>query len=110
MLTVKSNVQRPNSKVQSAPSYVGNDSCWPSLKNKFLVTVRLSPDWRGMELGLRRKGDIAKLRMAKVLRAKTTMGLAWIAERLQMGVHGHLSHLLYWQGKEKPDNKRKVRK
>jgi hypothetical protein len=54
------------------------------------------------ELGLRRKGDIAKLRIAKLLREKTTMTLGWIAERLQMGTKTHLAHLLYWEGREKP--------
>ncbi len=29
------------------------------------------------------------------LLAETTMPLKWIAERLQMGTRGHLTHLLY---------------
>jgi hypothetical protein len=55
---------------------------------------------------LRRKGDVAKLRIAKILREKTTMTLDWIAERLQMGTKTHLAHLLYWKGREKPKRKR----
>jgi hypothetical protein len=30
------------------------------------------------------------------LRRETTVTLAWIAERLQMGTKTHLAHLLYW--------------
>src|SRR3954469_189917 len=63
--------------------------------------------WREKELGVRRKGDPGKVRLAQHLRTETTMSLAWIAERLQMGVHGHVSHLLYWQGKKKPEAKGK---
>ncbi len=39
--------------------------------------------------------------MAKILRQETTMTLAWIAQALRMGTKTHLSHLLYWHGKEK---------
>jgi hypothetical protein len=35
--------------------------------------------------------------MAERVRRETTMTLARIAERLQMGTKTHLSHLLYWQ-------------
>ncbi len=33
------------------------------------------------------------------LRAETTMTVGWIAERLAMGTHGYLNHLLYRQRK-----------
>src|SRR5438552_2362442 len=36
-----------------------------------------------------------------LLRRKTTMTMAWVAQRLQMGTKTHLGHLLYWQEKEK---------
>jgi hypothetical protein len=62
--------------------------------------------WQEKELCLRKKGDVAKVRMAKLLREKTTMTLGWIAERLHMGTKTHLAHLLYWDGREKPKGKR----
>ena len=43
--------------------------------------------------------------MALRLRRETTMTLAWIAQRLQMGTKTHLAHLLYWQGQEKKKKK-----
>jgi len=52
--------------------------------------------WTEAELARRRKGDPEKLLMAATLRRETTMTLAWIAHRLQMGTRGHLAHLLYW--------------
>jgi putative transposase len=48
------------------------------------------------------KGDLRKLKVARRLRGETTMTLEWVAKRLQMGTSGHLSHLLYWEGKSKP--------
>jgi len=66
--------------------------------------------WREKELTARRKGDPKKLRLAMLLRQNTTMTTGWIAERLQMGTPGHLSHLLYWDGKTKPKQKGRKRK
>ena len=66
--------------------------------------------WREGELGKRRKGDPETVRLARFLRENTTMTLSKIAERLQMGAAGHLSHLLYWEGKAKPKQKEKQRK
>ena len=57
--------------------------------------------WEELELSRRRKGDLRKIRIARRLRQETTMTLAWIAQRLQMGTKTHLVHLLYWQDKEK---------
>ena len=51
--------------------------------------------WSERELGRRAKGDEAKVMMAVRLRAETTMTVAWIAARLQMGTAGHVNHLLY---------------
>lgn len=31
------------------------------------------------------------------------MTVAWIARRLSMGTRGHVTHLLYWQGRRKPN-------
>jgi hypothetical protein len=44
-----------------------------------------------------RKGDFGKVAIAKRLREETTVTLAWIAERLKMGVKTHLAPLLCWQ-------------
>jgi putative transposase len=56
--------------------------------------------WNEQTLEQRRKGDPAKIRMAQRLRRETTMTHAWIAQRLKMGTRGHLTHLLYWQGRK----------
>ena len=53
--------------------------------------------WDEDVLAARRKGDPAKVAIAQRLRRETTMTLAWIAERLQMGTPTHLAHLLYWK-------------
>ena len=45
------------------------------------------------------------MRLAMLLRHNTTMTMGWIAEPLQMGTPGHLSHLLYWEGETKPKQK-----
>ena len=57
--------------------------------------------WRHSDLPRQRKGDPKKLKMALRLRRETTMTLSWIAQRLHMGTKTHLSHLIYWHGKEK---------
>ncbi len=54
--------------------------------------------WTMEDLQARRKGDAFKVRLAAQLRARTTVTVAWIAERLCMGTRGHLTHLLYRQG------------
>ncbi len=63
--------------------------------------------WQEAELNRRRKGDPVKLGIALRLRQETTMTLAWIAERLQMGTKTHLSHLLYWQGRDRKKNRKR---
>ena len=57
--------------------------------------------WTSADLVERAKGNAEKIRIAKILRQETTMTLAWIAEGLCMGTKTHLSHLLYWHGKER---------
>jgi len=52
--------------------------------------------WTEADLIRRKKGDPAKIRIARRLRAETTVTMHWIAERLRMGSKGHLTHLLYW--------------
>jgi REP element-mobilizing transposase RayT len=54
--------------------------------------------WGEKELSERRKGDKEKVKLARRLRAETTMTLGWIAGRLQMGRWTYVSNLL----REKP--------
>ncbi|HEY4076846.1 MAG TPA: hypothetical protein VGM26_07925, partial [Rhizomicrobium sp.] len=51
--------------------------------------------WTQADLAKRRKGEAGKVRLAAELRSQTTMPLAWIAARLQMGSRGYLTWLLY---------------
>jgi len=41
------------------------------------------------------KDDAAMAAVAARLRAETKMTVGWIAERLGMGSHGYLNHLMY---------------
>ena len=50
--------------------------------------------WSEADLARRRKGDAGKVRLAGRLREETTRTLAWIAERLKMGVWTHAANLL----------------
>jgi REP element-mobilizing transposase RayT len=50
--------------------------------------------WTEDDVVQRRKGDVGKVGIARRLRAETTMTLAWIAQRLNMGVWTHVSNLL----------------
>jgi len=52
-------------------------------------------NWTQKDLRTTLKGDKRKVRMAKRLRAETTMTLKWIAERLNMGVWTHVANRLY---------------
>jgi len=51
--------------------------------------------WNQAELSQRAKGDRGKVALARRLRAETTMTLAWIARRLQMGSWTYVSNLLH---------------
>lgn len=59
--------------------------------------------WSEADLRARRKGERRKVQLAHELRSKTTMPLAWIAERLHMGSRGHLAWLLQQRGKGRVD-------
>jgi hypothetical protein len=59
------------------------------------------PRWTGADLIEQAKGDVEKIRVAKILRQETIMTLRWIAQALHMGTKTHLSHLLYWHGKQR---------
>jgi len=50
--------------------------------------------WTDGDLARCRKGDPGKVRLARQLRAETTMTLHWIANRLQMGRWTYVSNLL----------------
>ena len=54
--------------------------------------------WSEADLRARRKGEPKKVALARELRSQTTMPLAWIAERLNMGTRGHLAWLLQQRG------------
>ena len=54
--------------------------------------------WTEADLRARRKGERGKIQLARELRSKTTMPLAWIAARLSMGTRGHLAWLLQQRG------------
>jgi hypothetical protein len=57
--------------------------------------------WSEADLKARRKGEPKKVELARQLRSQTTMPLAWIAERLQMGSRGHLAWLLQRRGQSR---------
>jgi hypothetical protein len=65
-----------------------NEWCGKSLRRR---------KWDEGTLAARRKGDAVKVAIAERLRRETTVTLAWIAERMQMGAKTHLAHLLYWK-------------
>jgi len=69
--------------------------------NRLIAEELKKLKWSDKDLSKHRKGDPRKIKIALRLRRETTMTLAWIADRLQMGTKTHLVHLLYWQGKEK---------
>lgn len=54
--------------------------------------------WDRERLRLEKKAHPVKLRMARMLRAKTTMSLKWIAAELGMGSWTYLNHLLRQTG------------
>lgn len=56
--------------------------------------------WTEAELGRRRKGDPEKVEIASQLRARTTMTLKWIAQRLKMGAWAHVSNCLVQKRKK----------
>ena len=51
--------------------------------------------WDKGELGRRRKGNPAKVALARRLRDDTAVTLQWIAETLHMGTATHVSNRLY---------------
>jgi len=63
--------------------------------------------WTTESLSQRAKGDPAKIRLARRLRAETSVTLKWIAEHLHMGTWTHVSNRLYHsQEPEEPGQSR----
>jgi len=56
-------------------------------------------------------GEARKVDLAGELRSQTTLPLAWIADRLNLGTRGHLAWLLPQRGKSRlaPTNQRLLR-
>ena len=52
--------------------------------------------WAEAELARRKKGDAAKVALARRLRTETAVSLKWIAEKLHMGTWTHVSNRLYY--------------
>jgi hypothetical protein len=65
---------------------------------KVLVEELARRGWGTEQLAQLRKADAEKLRIAKRLRAETTMTLDWIAQRLQAGAPGYLANCLRQEG------------
>jgi hypothetical protein len=57
--------------------------------------------WAQADLGLRRKWDPFKVRVAEESREKTTVTVAWMAQRLHKGTGGQLTHVLPWKGRNR---------
>ena len=51
--------------------------------------------WDETELEWQRKGGVGHVKLARRLRAETTMTLAWIARRLKMGAGTYVANLIY---------------
>jgi REP element-mobilizing transposase RayT len=58
--------------------------------------------WSEAACRARRKGEPRKVKLAQEIRSRTTMPLAWIAERLSMGSRGYLAWLLQRARKGRP--------
>jgi len=71
---------------------------------RLIATALVERGWTEAHLTSRRKGDGFKVALAAKLRRETTVTLSWIAERLHMGVRGHLTHLLYREAHTPTDN------
>jgi len=70
-------------------------------KAERIVAEQLSKlGWQEDDLRERRKGDPKKVRIARQLRAETTVTLQWIATRLHMGTGTHVASRLYHLGQK----------
>jgi REP element-mobilizing transposase RayT len=82
---------------QARPTHAGPDVRESDATKAERITLEALHQlgWTEADLATRRKGDPAKIMLATKLRQETTMTLAWIAQRLKMGVPAHLAHLLW---------------
>jgi REP element-mobilizing transposase RayT len=96
--------------VQAGPRHTGEEiSQSAEAKAERIVGEELNKlGWDGEDLQARSKGDGRKLSIAARLRRETTMTLAWIAQRLNMGTPGHVSCLLCRCQKNEPDSENKL--
>ncbi len=74
---------------------------------RMIAQELLAAGWTEADLRTRRKGDPEKVRIALRLRGESTVTLAWIATRLAMGTRTHVAHLLYWKGRDRPNEAKK---
>jgi putative transposase len=81
---------------QAGANHYGSDRCQSGEERaRRMVAEELKRlGWDQSELTRRRKSDQQKVKLARQLRAETTMSLAWIAGRLHMGSWSHVSNLL----------------
>lgn len=64
-------------------------------KAERLVRTELArTSWKEQDLKNRPKSDPAKVKLARRLRAETTVTLQWVADRLKMGTAGYVYHLV----------------
>ena len=85
------------------PSHFGKVVREAEAQAEQLVTEGLKRmGWSEADLKAQRKGEPRKVDLAWELRSQTTMPLAWIAERLNMGTRGHLAWLLQQRGQSRP--------
>ena len=84
-------------KCRSKPSHYGQDRQEAAEeKAKRIIREELRTlGWESAELGRRLKGDREKVRIARRLRAETTVSLKWIATGLQMGTWTYVANRLY---------------
>ena len=85
---------------QAGPSHFGEavHEAEAAQAERLVVEGLKRMGWSEADLSARRKGERGKVQLARELRSKTTMPLAWIAERLNMGSRGHLAWLLQGRG------------
>ncbi len=100
--------------LESVSTLAGNQHYGEELREsaeqraRWLIVAALTRrGWTERDLELRPKGDPFKIRLAQKLREQTTVTVAWIARRLHMGTRGHVTHLLYWQGRTKPNSNKR---
>jgi hypothetical protein len=82
-------------KTRSGPSHFGEavQEAETAQAERLVAAGLRRMGWSEADLKARRQGEPRKVELAWELRSKTTMPLAWVAERLSMGTRGHLAWL-----------------